>query len=256
LIDSRAIIDGNARIGNNVEIGPWSIVGPDVEIGDNTVVGPHVVIKGPTKIGQGNRIFQFASVGEDCQDKKYAGEPTELIIGDNNVIREGCTIHRGTVQDNGITRIGSDNLLMANVHVAHDCVVGDHTIMANNVALAGHVHLGDHSILGGFSAVHQFCRIGEHVMTGAGSVILKDIPSFVMANGNPVKPHGINAEGLKRRGFSKEEIRTLKRAYKVVYRQQLTVEQALSELNRLLPDCSAVSLIIDSLQSSTRGIIR
>ena len=170
MIDARAIIDPSAKLADDVEVGPWSIVGPDVEIGAGTVIGPHVVVKGPTKIGANNRIFQFASVGEDCQDKKYDGEPTRLIIGDNNVIREGVTIHRGTIQDNGETIIGSNNLFMANAHVAHDCIVGDNVIMANNVAVAGHVHVGDWTILGGFTAVHQFCRIGSHVMAGAGTV--------------------------------------------------------------------------------------
>lgn len=256
MIDARAIIDPSAVIADDVEVGPWSIVGPNVEIAAGTVIGPHVVIKGPTTIGKNNRIFQFASVGEDCQDKKYAGEPTTLVIGDNNVIREGVTLHRGTIQDNGETIIGSHNLFMANAHVAHDCVIGDNIIMANNVAVAGHVHVGDWAILGGFTAVHQFCHIGSHVMCGAGTVVLKDVPDYVMTTGNPAKPHGINAEGLKRRGYSVDALRELRRAYKVIYRQKLTVEQALNELQKMALTTPEVTPLISFLKNSPRGIIR
>jgi UDP-N-acetylglucosamine acyltransferase len=227
-----------------------------VEIGAGSRIASHVVIKGPTRIGVGNRIFQFATVGEECQDKKYRGEPTRLEIGDHNVIREGVTLHRGTVQDAGVTRLGSHNLLMAYVHVAHDCVVGDHVIMANNAALAGHVHVGDHAVLGGFTAVHQFCRIGPHAMCGAGSVVLKDVPAYVMASGNSAHPHGINLEGLRRRGFSAQALATLRRAYKAIYRQGLTVEQALAALAALAVEEPAVLPLIESLQTSSRGIIR
>lgn len=256
MIDSRAIVDASAKVAPDVEVGPWSIIGPDVEIGEGTVIGPHVVVRGPTRIGRHNRIFQFASIGEECQDKKYAGEPTRLEVGDHNVFREGVTVHRGTVQDQSLTRIGSHNLFMANTHVAHDCMVGDHVILANNAALAGHVHVGDHAILGGFTAVHQFCHIGAHVMCGAGSVVLKDIPAYVMATGNTATPHGINTEGLRRRGYSPEALRTLRQAYKVVYRQRLTLEQALEQLEQMLGSCPELQLLIDSLQASTRGIIR
>ncbi len=256
MIDSRAIVDASAKIASDVEVGPWSIIGPDVEIGEGTVIGPHVVIRGPSRIGRHNRIFQFASIGEECQDKKYAGEPTRLEVGDHNIFREGVTVHRGTVQDQSLTRIGSHNLFMANTHVAHDCMVGDHVILANNAALAGHVHVGDHAILGGFTAVHQFCHIGAHVMCGAGSVVLKDIPAYVMATGNTATPHGINTEGLRRRGYSPEALRTLRQAYKVVYRQRLTLEQALAQLEQMRSHCPELQLLIDSLQASTRGIIR
>ncbi|MGB0734187.1 MAG: acyl-ACP--UDP-N-acetylglucosamine O-acyltransferase [Pontibacterium sp.] len=256
LIDPRAIIDPSAQIGSNVSIGPFTVVGAEVEIGSGSVIGPHVVLKGPTKIGKNNRIFQFASVGEDCQDKKYNGEPTQLIMGDDNVVREGVTIHRGTVQDKGITRIGSDNLFMANVHVAHDCVIGDHTTIANNTALAGHVHVGDWATLGGFTAVHQFCSIGAHAMCGVGSVIVKDIPAYVTISGNPCKPFGINAEGLRRRGFSTEAIKMLKRAYKVVFRQGITTNEALSLLTEMKETTPEVSLLIESIQQSQRGILR
>lgn len=255
MIDPRAIVDPSAKLADNVTVGPWSYIGSDVVIGEGTTVASHVVIKGPTTIGANNRFFQFSSIGEECQDKKYAGEPTRLEIGDENVFREGVTVHRGTVQDNSLTKIGSDNLFMANAHVAHDCVVGDHTIMANNVAIAGHVHVGDHTILGGFTAVHQFCRIGSHVMCGAGTVVLKDVPDYVMATGNPACPHGINAEGLKRRGFSPEQLRVLKQAYRLVYRQKLTLEQALEELLQL-SEAALVQPLIATLQASSRGIIR
>jgi len=256
LIHPQAIVDPSARLADDVEVGPWTIIGADVEIDAGTVIGPHVVINGPTRIGRNNRIFQFASVGEECQDKKYKGEPTRLEIGDNNVIREGCTIHRGTIQDQGLTRLGSHNLLMAYTHVAHDCVVGDHVILANNAALAGHVHVGDHTILGGFTAVHQFCHIGAHVMCGAGSVVLKDIPAFVMANGNSARPHGINSEGLRRRGFDAEQIRAIRQGYKILYRQNLVLADALQSLHELAAQAPVIKLLIDSLVVSERGIIR
>ena len=256
MIDPRAIIDPSAKLADDVEVGPWSFIGPDVEIGAGTVVNSHVVIKGPTKIGANNKIFQFASVGEECQDKKYAGEPTTLTIGDNNVIREGVTIHRGTVQDEGKTVIGNDNLFMAYSHVAHDCVVGNNVILANNASIAGHVKVGDWVILGGFTAVHQFCHIGSHAMTGASSLVLKDVPAYVMANGNSAQPHGLNIEGLKRRGFSKATIQVLRRAYKAIYREGLTTAVALERLDELKQHAPEVDLLIQSLSQSTRGIIR
>ena len=256
MIDPRAIIDPQAILADNVQVGPWSYVGPDVVIGEGTSIASHVVIKGPTKIGSNNKIFQFSSIGEDCQDKKYAGELTYLEVGDSNVFREGCTIHRGTVQDESLTKIGSHNLFMAYAHVAHDCIVGDHVIMANNAAIAGHVQLGSHTILGGFTAVHQFCRIGAHVMCGAGTVVLKDIPDYVMATGNPAQPHGINAEGLKRRGFTPDMIRQIKQAYKIIYRRKLTVDQALQQLSEMALDTAEILPLIYSLQASSRGVIR
>lgn len=256
LIHPLAIVDPSARLAEDVEVGPWTLIGPDVEIGAGTRIESHVVIKGPTRIGANNHIFQFATVGEECQDKKYAGEPTRLVVGDNNIIREGVTIHRGTIQDEGITRVGSHNLLMAYVHVAHDCVVGDHVVIANNAALAGHVHVGDHTILGGFTAVHQFCKIGAHIMCGAGTVVLQDIPSYTLATGNPAKPHGINSEGLKRRGFSAESIRLIKQAYKIIYRQNLSLAEALIKLQEIAQSEPAIEPMIKSLQASSRGIIR
>ncbi len=256
MIDPRAIIDPSAQIGDNVEIGPWTIIGADVVIGEGTVIGPHVVVKGPTTLGKFNRIFQFCSIGEDCQDKKYQGEPTRLEVGDHNIFREACTVHRGTVQDNSLTRIGSHNLFMVNVHVAHDAILGSHCIFANDTNIAGHVHVGDHAILGGASQVHQFVRIGAHAMCGTGSVVLRDVPAYIMANGNSAKPHGMNTEGLKRRGYDKQDIRVLRKAYKTLYRQGLTVEEALVELDTMLSESQSVQLLIESLKSSTRGIIR
>lgn len=256
MIDKRADIHPDARIASDVEIGPWTLVGPEVEIESGCRIASHVVIKGPTRIGRNNRIFQFATVGDECQDKKYRGEPTRLEIGDNNIIREGCTLHRGTVQDQGITRIGSDNLLMAYVHVAHDCIVGDHTVLANNVALAGHVTVGDHAILGGFTGVHQFCQVGAHVMIGTGSSVLQDVPAYLMVSGNKAEPHGINVEGLRRRGFSKAAVQNLRKAYKLLYRQGLRVEEALQQMQPLAADTPEVQLLIDSVQHSSRGIIR
>jgi UDP-N-acetylglucosamine acyltransferase len=256
LIDPRAIIDPSAKLGANVEVGPWSIIGPDVEIGDNTVVESHVVIKGPTVIGQNNRIYQFSTVGEGTPDLKYKGEPTRLVIGDNNVIREGVTIHRGTVQDRNETTIGNDNLLMAYVHVGHDSVIGNHCVLVNNASLAGHVHVDDWAILGGYTLIHQFCRIGAHCFTGMGSAIGKDVPAYVMVTGNPASAKSVNAEGLRRRGFSKEEIATINKAFKLVYRRGLTVDEAVAELTKLAENCDAVLPIIESLQTSSRGIVR
>lgn len=255
-VHPHALVDPSAKLAANVTVGPFSYIGPGVELGEGTEVLSHVVIKGPTRIGRNNRIFQFCSIGEECQDKKYAGEPTTLVIGDNNVIRESCTIHRGTVQDRGETRIGSNNLLMAYVHVAHDCVVGDNTILANCATLAGHVSVGDWAILGGGTMVHQFCHIGPHSMAAGGSIVLKDIPAYVMASGQSAQPHGLNAEGLKRRGFSKEALLALRRAYKVVYRQGLTTEQAIQALEDGFADVPEVRPLIDSLKGADRGIVR
>jgi UDP-N-acetylglucosamine acyltransferase len=255
-VHPQAIVDPSARLADSVIVGPGSYIGPGVEIGEGTEVMSHVVIKGPTVIGSGNRIFQFASIGEECQDKKYNGEPTTLVIGNNNVIRENCTIHRGTVQDRGETRIGDHNLLMAYVHVAHDCVLGDHTILANCATLAGHVTVGDYAILGGGTMVHQFCHIGAHSMSAGGSIVLKDIPAYVMASGQSARPHGMNVEGLKRRGFSKDSLLTLRRAYKVIYRQGLTREQALEELQTAYGDVPEVQPLIESLKIAERGIVR
>lgn len=256
MIDPRAIIDPSAVLAEDVSVGPWSIIGPDVEIGSGTKIESHVIIKGPARIGKNNHIFQFSSVGEATPDLKYKGEPTRLVIGDNNIIREGVTIHRGTIQDRGETTIGNDNLIMAYVHIGHDCVVGNHCILVNNASLAGHVHIDDWAILGGYTLVHQFCHIGQHCFTGMASAIGKDVPAYVMVAGNPSAAKSINSEGLRRRGFTPEEIAVLNKCFKLVYRRGLTVEEAIRELTQLAVDCDRVNLLIESLQSSTRGILR
>lgn len=256
MIHPTAIIDARAQLAADVQVGPYSIIGADVVIDAGTVIGPHVVINGPTRIGKHNRIFQFASVGEACQDKKYNGEPTRLEIGDNNTIRECVTIHRGTIQDQSLTQIGSNNLLMAYVHVAHDCMVGDNNILANNASLAGHVHVGNGAILGGMTGVHQFCHIGDFAMSGGCSLLVKDVPAYVMVGGNPAAAHGMNYEGMKRRGWSKEVIQTLRRAYKTVYREGNTLDAALAQLETQVADCAELAVFVDSLKASTRGITR
>lgn len=255
-IHPTAIVHPGARLGQDVEIGAYSLIGEHVEIGDGTRIGPHVVIHGHTRIGVGNRVFQFCSIGEEPQDKKYAGEPTRLEIGDHNVIREFCSFNTGTSQDTGVTRMGDHNWVMAYVHVAHDCVVGNHTIFANNATLAGHVHVDDYAILGGFTGVHQFCRIGAHVITGIASVVRQDVPPFLTVAGNPLAPHGVNSEGLKRRGFSAEALAGLKRVYKLLYRSGLSLAEAQTAIAAeadALPDLKPMA---DFLAVSGRGIVR
>lgn len=256
MIDSRAVIDVRAEIAGDVKIGPFSVIGADVSIDAGTVIGPHVVIKGPTSIGKGNRIFQFASIGEDPQDKKYTDEVTRLEIGDRNTIREYCTMHRGTQQDQGITHIGNDNLFMAYTHVAHDCVIGSHVIMANGASLAGHVHLHDHAILGGFTLVHQFTQIGEFSFSAMGSAITQDIPPYVMVGGRPTRPHGINSVGMERHGASPEVIRLVRKAYKILYKSNLKLEEAIEEIEGIAGDCYELSCMISFLRKVTRGILR
>ena len=255
-IHPTAIIDASARLGERVSVGPYSIIGADVEIGDDTWIGPHVVINGPTRIGRENRIYQFASLGDAPQDKKYAGEKTRLEIGDRNVIRECCTVNRGTVQDRGVTTIGNDNWIMAYVHIAHDCDVRDNTILANNASLAGHVRIEDYAILGGFTLVHQFCAVGAHAFSGMGSAIGKDVPPYVMVSGNPAHPHGLNSEGLKRRGFTPEAISGLRRAYKVLYRSGQRLEDALGQLEGMSEECPEIGPMVTFLRNQTRGILR
>jgi UDP-N-acetylglucosamine acyltransferase len=256
MIHATAIVHPDAKIGAHVEVGPYAVIGEHVEIGDNTWVGPHVVINGRTRIGRDNRIYQFASLGEVPQDKKYAGEPTRLEIGDRNTIREFCTFNLGTAQDAGVTRIGNDNWIMAYVHVAHDCQIGNNTTFANNSQLAGHVHIDDWAILGGFTGVHQFCRIGAHVMTAVGTVILQDVPPYVMAAGNTASPYGLNAEGLKRRGFSAEALQALKRAYRTLYKSGLMLEEARAKLEEEARMHPEVQRLVEFLAVSKRGIIR
>ncbi|MEJ2528762.1 MAG: acyl-ACP--UDP-N-acetylglucosamine O-acyltransferase [Gammaproteobacteria bacterium] len=256
MIDKRAVIDPRAEIDEGVTIGPFCVIGPDVQIGRGTTIGPHVVIKGSTRIGVDNKIFQFSSIGEDPQDKKYAGEETFLEIGDRNTIREFVTINRGTTQDAVATRLGSDNLLMAYVHIAHDCQVGNDTIMANAASLAGHVHLDDWAILGGFSTVHQFCHIGAHSFAGLGSTIKRDVPPFVLINGSPAKPHGINSEGLRRRGFSDESIQQIKRAYKVIYKKQLQLSEAIDAIQHMAHEYPELAVMVDFFNHCERSIVR
>ncbi|MGH1486279.1 MAG: acyl-ACP--UDP-N-acetylglucosamine O-acyltransferase [Cellvibrionaceae bacterium] len=256
LIHSTAIIDKSAQLADDVSVGPYSIIGPDVEIDSGCQIESHVVIKGPTKIGKHNHIYQFSSVGESTPDLKYKDEPTRLVIGDHNTIREGVTLHRGTVQDRSETTIGNHNLMMAYAHVGHDSVIGNHCILVNNAALAGHVHVGDWAILGGFTLVHQYCHIGPHCFTGMGSAIGKDIPAYMMVTGSPAEAKTINSEGLSRRGFSKEAIKSLQQAFKIIYRKNLTLNEAISELEILRADCEEVQVLLDSLHASNRGIVR
>ncbi len=256
MIDSKAVVDINAEIADDVKIGPFAVIGADVQIDTGTVIGPHVVIKGPTAIGKDNHIYQFTSIGEDPQDKKYADEITRLEIGDRNVIREFATIHRGTKQDQGLTLIGSDNLFMAYTHVAHDCVIGDHVIMANGASIAGHVHLGDHAILGGFTLVHQFTQIGEFSFSAMGSAITQDIPPYVMVGGRPTRPHGINSVGMERNGVSAEDIRLIRKAYKILYKNNLRIEDAIEEIEDLAGESNELSNMVSFLRNVTRGILR
>jgi UDP-N-acetylglucosamine acyltransferase len=251
-----AIIHPHAKLAADVEVGAYSIISEHVEIGAGTVIGPHVVINGHTRIGQHNRIFQFCSLGEIPQDKKYANEPTRLEIGDHNTIRESCTFNIGTVQDIGVTRLGNHNWIMAYVHVAHDCQVGDHTILANCTQLAGHVTIGDYAILGGFTGVHQFVKVGAHVITGVSTVLLQDLPPYVLVSGNPSVPHGINSEGLKRRGFSGPSIMAIKRAYKTLYKSGLSLEDAKAVIQSQLGAHQELQLLVDFLAATSRGIIR
>lgn len=255
-IHPTAIVHPKAQLADDVSIGPYSVIGEHVEIGAGTTIASHVVIEGHTRIGKDNRIFQFCSLGAIPQDKKYKGEPTRLEIGDNNLIRECCTFNTGTVQDIGYTRIGNNNWIMSYVHIAHDTIVGNETVLANSVQLAGHVHIDDYAILGGFSGVHQHCNVGAHVMVGAGCLLFQDLPPYVMAGGNPAAPHGINSEGLKRRGFSSETIMAIKRAYKTLYKSGLSLEQARTELGGQAAEHPELALFNEFLARSTRGILR
>lgn len=256
MIHPTAIVASGARIDGSAEIGAYSVIGDDVEIGSGTRVEAHVVVKGPTTIGRDNRIFQFASIGDAPQDKKYAGERTELIIGDRNTIRECCTINRGTVQDRGVTRLGSDNWIMAYSHIAHDCEVGDHTIFANNASIAGHVTIGDWAILGGFTTAHQYCRVGPHAMTSMFTYVTRDVPAFLTVAGRPATPHGINAEGLKRRGFTTDQLRNIREAYRILYRRGLRLEEALASLEERAESQPELVPFVQSVRASSRGIVR
>lgn len=256
MIHPSAVIDPKAQLGENVSVGAFTVIGPDVVIGAGCKIGPHVVIEGPCTIGEDNEIFQFASVGAAPQDKKYAGEPTELIIGDRNLIRENVTLNRGTVQDIGKTVIGDDNWIMAYVHIAHDCIVGSNTIFANNATLAGHVHIHDYAILGGFTLVHQFCHVGKYSFTGMGTALSKDLPPYVMAHGAPALPRGINREGLKRNGFDTDSVARIKQCYRWLYRSDLQFNQALEKMQEAYPDDDEIVQLAQFCRRSERGIIR
>ena len=256
MIHQTAIIDSTAVIADNVKIGPFSVIGPKVEIGEGTEIASHVVINGPTKIGKNNRIFQFASIGEEPQDKKFHGEDTLLEIGDNNLIRESVTINRGTVQGGGITRLGSNNWIMAYVHIAHDCIIGNDNIFANNASLAGHVIIDDFVILGGFTLISQFNYMGSHSFSAMGSVISRNVPPYILVSGHMAKPFGINAEGLRRRNFSDIQIKNIRQAYKVLYRSGLKLEEAELRIDAIEQESDEISLLADFLKKQEGGIIR
>ena len=255
-IHPTAIVDPAAELADDIDVGAYSVIGANVVIGEGCRIGPHVVVNGPVQLGRNNTVYQFASIGEACQDKKYQGEPTKLVVGDNNVIREFVTLHRGTIQDRSETTIGNNNWLMAYVHIAHDCVVGDDTVFANNATLAGHVKVGNGAILGGFTGVHQHCTIGAYSMAGMFSVVNKDVPAYVMVQGNTAAPFGLNVEGMRRRQINKTVIQTLKNAYRYVYRQGLTLQQALEAIALMDGQCPELSIFIESLTQSKRGIVR
>jgi UDP-N-acetylglucosamine acyltransferase len=255
-IDPRAIVSPGARLADDVEVGAFSVIGPDVEVGAGTVIGPHVVIAGHTRIGAGNRIFQFASIGDAPQDKKYKGEPTRLEIGDRNVFREFTTVNRGTTHDKGVTRVGSDNLFMAYTHVAHDCVIGNHVVMANVATLGGHVELGDHVIMAGLSAVHQFCKVGAHAFIANNTAVTRDVPPYIMAVGQPAEPHSVNATGLSRRGFTPEQVRNIKNAFRTLYRSDLKLAEAIEKLKVAAQAQPEIVPFVEFIGQSTRSLVR
>ncbi|MDR0771029.1 MAG: acyl-ACP--UDP-N-acetylglucosamine O-acyltransferase [Burkholderiales bacterium] len=255
-IHPQALVDSRAELADDVEVGAFSIIGPHVKIGAGSVIGPHAIVTGRTTLGVNNRVFQFCSIGEISQDKKYSGEAVTTTIGDNNTIREYVTIHAGTVQDRGDTRIGNDNWLLAYTHIAHDCVVGNHTVFSNGAQLSGHVHVGDHVTMGGFSGVHQFCRIGAHAMVAGGSIIVQDVPPYMTVAGYPAKPAGVNSEGLRRRGFSAEDIQAIRRAYKTLYREGLTLKEARDKMAQEAALFPVLEMLLRFLEAEGRGIVR
>lgn len=256
MIDARALVSPEARLAADVTVGPFTVIGPGVEIGPRTIVGPHALINGPTSIGADNHLFQFTSIGDAPQDKKYRGEPTRLVIGARNVFREFCTINRGTTHDKGVTTIGDDNLFMACSHVAHDCTVGSRTVFANSAVLGGHVEVGDWVILGGLSAVHQFCKVGAHAFIAGGAMVRQDVPPYVMVQGDPAAPYAVNSEGLKRRGFDEGQIRAIREAYRILYRSDLKLAEARARLEPLAAERSEIKAFVDFIQASTRSIVR
>ena len=256
MIDARAVVSPEARLGADVEVGPFTVIGPGVEIGPRTIIGPHAVINGPTTLGADNRVFQFASIGDAPQDKKYRGEPTRLVIGERNVFREFCTVNRGTTHDRGVTSIGDDNLFMPCAHVAHDCAVGSHTVFANSAVLGGHVEVGDWVILGGLSAVHQFSKVGAHAFIAGGAMVRQDVPPYVMVQGDPAEPYAVNSEGLKRRGFTEDQIRAIREAYRILYRSDLKLAEARARLAPIAAERPEIKAFADFIQASTRSIVR
>lgn len=256
MIHATALVSARATLGDDVEVGAYAVIGDDVEIGSGSIIGPHCVVNGPTRIGKGNHIFQFCSVGEAPQDKKYQGENSTLEIGDRNTIREYCSIHRGTDDGGGVTRIGDDNWIMAYVHIAHDCQLGNHITLANGASLAGHVSIDDRVILGGFSLVHQFCAIGTGVFSRMGSAIVQDVPPFVMVSGNVAEARGINLEGLKRRGLANAELQVIRRAYRALYRSGLKLQEAITELESMAEESPDVEVMVEFLRRTSRGIVR
>lgn len=255
-IDASAIIDPAAKLGENVTVGPWTIIGPDVSIGDDCHIHSNVIIRANTRIGKNNRIFQFSSVGEDPADKKFEGEESWLEIGDNNIFREGVTLHRGTAFGGGLTRIGNDNLMMPYVHVAHDCKVGDNTVFANNVGISGHVEVGDWAILGGYAGANQFVKIGAHAMVGGMTHTTNDVPAYIIISGNPAVVRSVNVIGLERRGFSKDEIKAIREAFKILYKRNLQLQDAIAQIETLAQSCEAVEPLLNSLKNSEKGIHR
>jgi UDP-N-acetylglucosamine acyltransferase len=256
MIDPRAIIHPGAQLAADVSVGPFSIIGPNVSIGPRTIIGPHAIVDGHTRIGADNKISPFACIGGPPQDKKYAGEPTRLEIGDRNVFRESCTVNRGTTHDKGVTRIGDDNLLMAYTHVAHDCIIGNKTVFANCAALGGHVEVGDWVIIGGLAAVHQFVKIGAHAFLGGQSALTRDVPPYIMAAGNPTVPHAVNSEGLKRRGFDAAQIRNIRRAYRILYRSDLKLADAIAKIEPMAAEHAELRPFLEFIQGSTRSLVR
>jgi UDP-N-acetylglucosamine acyltransferase len=255
-IDPRAVVSSKAQLAPDVEVGPFAVIGPDVIIGAGCHIGPHVVINGPTVMGEGNHVYQFASIGEAPQDMKYKGEPTRLVIGARNTFREFVTVNRGTATGIGETRIGNDNLLLAYSHVAHDCVLGDHVIMSNVVNLAGHVEVGDWAILSGYAGAHQFARIGAHAFIGNNTSVIRDIPPYVLATGHPAEPRSINVEGLRRRGFTEEQMRAIRNAYKLLYRSELKLEDATLQIEAMAREHEVLGVFVDFLRNSARGLAR
>lgn len=255
-IDPRAVVSPTAQLADDVEIGPFAVIGDQVVIGPRCWIGPHAVVNGPTTLGADNRVFQFASLGDAPQDKKYKGEPTRLEIGDRNVFREYCTVNRGTVTGNGVTRLGNDNMLLAYTHVAHDCTLGNHIVLSNLVMLGGHVELGDWVIMSGYAGAHQFAKIGAHAFIGNNTAVTRDVPPYVLASGHPAEPRTINSEGLKRRGFSAEQIRNIKMAYRVLYRSDLRLEDAVVQLQAMAAEHEELRIFVDFIGTATRSLVR